>query len=198
MHKPLSHGLAAMVARRGILHGTAAATLVAAVPCKSGGPSGTPVSLDDAARRFPPLHPQFAIALEVIVDVGEAIEAGEGPFGRRRIVPIIGGQFRGRGLSGRVLPGGADRQTIRADGIRELDAIYELAADDGTVLLVRNRVIVDDQPAPPGKSRYARSVVSVAAPAGAHDWLNRRVLLGTLDSLRPAMPQVFLRFFVVD
>jgi hypothetical protein len=187
-----------MITRRGVLHGTAAATIVAAAPCTAQALNDMPVTLAEAANRFAPLHPQFAIALELLVEVGEPIEGGQGPLGRRRIVPITGGQFRGRGLSGRVLPGGADRQTIRADAIRELDATYELEADDGTILMVRNRVIVDDQRAPPGESRYARSVVTVAAPAGAHEWLNRRILLGTLNSLRPQVPQVFLRFFVVE
>lgn len=157
-----------------------------------------PPSLDEVALRFPPLHPQFATALEVLVSVGDAIDAGAGPYGGRRIVPITGGRFRGRGLSGTVLPGGADRQTIRSDGIRELDATYELLADDGTVLKVHNRVIVDDQNPPPGERRYVRSVVTVEAPRGPHDWLNRRLLLGTLHSLRPAAPFVFLRFHVVE
>lgn len=150
------------------------------------------------SERFPSLYPQFRTALEVVAEVGEAIEVGQGPNGGRRIVPIIGGDFRGPGLSGRVLNGGADRQTIRADGIRELDAIYELEADDGTVLMVHNRVIVDAQQPPEGENRYARSVVTVTAPKGPHDWLNRRVLLGTLHSLRPAEPLVFLRFHIFE
>ncbi len=155
-------------------------------------------TLADLAERFPPQYPQFKTALEVVAEVGESIEVGDGPKGRRRIVPIIGGAFRGPGLSGKVLSGGADRQTFRADGIRELDAIYELQADDGTVLMVRNRAVVDDQKPLSRKTRYVRSVVRVTAPKGSYDWLNRRVLIGTLDSLRPEKPAVFLRFFVLE
>ena len=44
-------------------------------------------------------------------------ELGETPRGRRRIVPITGGSFRGEKLAGRVLPGGAHWQFIRADGV---------------------------------------------------------------------------------
>lgn len=155
-------------------------------------------SVAELSQRFPSLYPQFRTALEVVAEVGDAIEVGQGPKGGHRLVPIVGGEFRGPGLTGRVLPGGADRQTIRADGIRELDAIYELEADDGTVLMVHNRVLIDAEQPPQGESRYAQSVVTVTAPRGPHDWLNRRVLLGTLHSLRPSEPRVFLRFHVFE
>ncbi|RIV80148.1 DUF3237 domain-containing protein [Aurantiacibacter xanthus] len=150
------------------------------------------------AERFPPAYPQFETALEVLAEVGTTIEVGASPVGHRRIVPITGGWFRGPGLAGIVMPGGADRQLVRADGIRELDAIYELLADDGTVLMVHNRVLIDTTNPPEGEDRYARSVVTVAAPEGPHDWLNRRVLVGTLNSLRPAQPYVFLRFSILS
>lgn len=159
--------------------------------------AATAATLAALASRFPPLYPQFAIALEVLAEVGETIEAGPGPYGGRRIVPITGGAFRGPGIAGRVLPGGADRQTIRADGVRQLDAIYELQADDGAILMVRNQVLIDAVSPPEGYDRYARSVVQVNAPDGPHGWLNRRILVGTLDSLRPAEPRVFLRFFIL-
>jgi hypothetical protein len=81
-----------------------------------------------------------------------------------------------------VLPGGADRQLLRPDGVKELDALYEMETHDGAAITVRNRVLVDD-PSPDG--RYARSVLQLTAPDGPHAWLNRRVFVGTLASLRP-------------
>jgi hypothetical protein len=154
--------------------------------------------LERLAERFAPAYPQFPIALEIMAQTGATIEVGQGPDGMRRIVPVIGGVFRGSGsLSGTVLPG-ADRQRVRPDGVRELDAIYELAADDGTVLMVHNSVLVDDRQPPAGWPRYARSVVRITAPDGPHAWLNRRILIGTLDSLRPAQPYVFLRFYILQ
>ena len=53
-------------------------------------------------------------------------ELGDTPQGRRRIIGITGGRFSGERLSGRVLPGGADWQVIRADGVADLDARYTL------------------------------------------------------------------------
>jgi hypothetical protein len=65
-------------------------------------------------------------------------ELGDGPHGRRRIINITGGSFRGERLSGKVLPGGADWQVIRADGVADLDARYTLETSDGALIYVRN------------------------------------------------------------
>jgi Protein of unknown function (DUF3237) len=65
-------------------------------------------------------------------------ELGETPQGRRRIIAITGGSFRGERLAGRVLAGGADWQVIRADGVAELDARYTLETSDGALIYVRN------------------------------------------------------------
>ena len=66
-------------------------------------------------------------------------ELGDTPQGRRRIIGITGGRFSGERLSGRVLPGGADWQVVRADGVADLDARYTLETGDGALIYVRNR-----------------------------------------------------------
>lgn len=72
------------------------------------------------------------------ITLAEAQELGDTPLGRRRIIPITGGRFSGERLSGRVLPGGADWQVIRADGVADLDARYTLETSDGALIYVRN------------------------------------------------------------
>lgn len=67
------------------------------------------------------------------------LELGETPRGRRRIIGITGGRFSGERLSGRVLPGGADWQAIRADGVTEFDARYTVETSDGALIYVRHR-----------------------------------------------------------
>ena len=75
------------------------------------------------------------------IELAPAQELGAGPLGRRRIIAITGGRFAGERLSGRVLPGGADWQVIRADGVAELDARYTLETTDGALIYVRNHGI---------------------------------------------------------
>jgi hypothetical protein len=81
------------------------------------------------------LEPLFTVE----VTLAKPQELGETPLGRRRIIGITGGRFSGARLAGRVLPGGADWQVIRADGVADLDARYTLETGDGALIYVRNR-----------------------------------------------------------
>ena len=105
------------------------------------------------------------------------------------------GTVKSHVLRGRVLPGGADRQLLRPDGIKELDALYEMQHEDGTVLTVHNRVTIDD--APTEGPRYAFSHVKITAPEGPHAWLNRRVFVGTLHGLLPERQAVLIRVWLL-
>ncbi|WP_233561048.1 DUF3237 domain-containing protein [Sorangium cellulosum] len=74
------------------------------------------------------------------VTLGGSISVGASKRGTRNIIPITGGTVTGgmllSGLSGSVLPGGADYQLIGASTV--LDARYALASKDGEVIVVRN------------------------------------------------------------
>jgi hypothetical protein len=147
----------------------------------------------------PPNPPVARHVWTAVVDIGETTALGPGPLGDRFIVPILGGAFYGapgfEGLSGAILPGGADRQLIRPDGIKELDALYEMRSDHGHVLTIRNRVVIDNDRQP---QRYALSNVVVTAPEGPHAWLNRRILAGTLAPAMPIRQAVIIRVWVLD
>ena len=132
---------------------------------------------------------------EAIVDIADVQNLGQSLQGQRFIVNILGGEFNGPCLKGKVLPGGADRQLLRPDGVKELDALYEIQTDDGTVITVHNQVVVD---MPTQEQRYARSVVKFRAPAGQYEWLNRRVFVGNLESLKPSRNAVKIRIFQVN
>ena len=110
---------------------------------------------------------QARLVWQAVVDVGEREPWGLGPRGERWGVPILGGHFWGasgfEGLHGLVCAGGADRQTLRPDGIKELDALYEMRTHDGALLTVHNQVLIDESVQP---ERYARSCIRVSAPQG--------------------------------
>ncbi len=139
--------------------------------------------------------PLCEFVYEAIVDIADVQNLGQSLQGQRFIVNILGGEFSGPRMKGRVLPGGADRQLLRPDGVKELDALYEMQADDGTVITVHNQVVVD-MPTP--EQRYARSVVKFRAPAGPYEWLNRRVFVGTLESLKPEKNAVKITVFQLN
>lgn len=150
--------------------------------------------MSDLFQSIAPLTISNRLLWEAIVDVADVENLGMGPLGERRIVPILGGEFRGgpgfEEFVGDVLAGGADRQLVRNDGAKELDALYEMRVTDGTVLTIRNQVIIDESQ--PG-SRYAMSRIEVTAPTGRWDWLNRRLILGTLQTAGPQRDAVIIR-----
>lgn len=149
---------------------------------------------NDLVRRVSGQPPGLRLAWQAVVDIAPRQALGTSPKGERFIVPITGGWFEG-GIDGHVLrgiivPGGADRQLVRLDGVRELDALYEMQTEDGAVITVRNQVLIDEAT---GGERYAMSQLKVHAPAGAYGWLNRRVFVGTLNPLRPEREAVLVR-----
>jgi len=129
------------------------------------------------------------LVLEARVTVATPMEFGSTPYGRRRVIPITGGTFSGPRLNGVVVPGGADWQVIRADGVTELTALYELKTDDGTLIHVSNKGLRHGPDAVMQRlargeavdpaSYYFRTVPVFEAPTGAYEWLNRSVFVGT-------------------
>lgn len=112
----------------------------------------------------------------------------DGPYGTRRFIPVCGGELHGERLNGTLLPGGADCQLIRADGVAELDVRATLCLDDGTVVLMRGlglrhgspevmQRLANGEPVP-ADAYYFRQSLLFEAPPGPHAWLNRILALG--------------------
>jgi hypothetical protein len=86
-----------------------------------------------------PVKPAFELLFQANVKIGTAIHVSKTPLGERRFIPITGGHFAGKKLSGAVLPGGADWQLIRPDGSAALHARYTLKTVDDAFIYVENR-----------------------------------------------------------
>lgn len=145
------------------------------------------------AATFPVQPPTARLAWEAVVGIAPVIDLGESPIGHRRMIPITGGAFAGPRIRGKVLAGGADRQLTRKDGCTLLNALYEMQTDDGVVISILNRALIDPSSNPP----YIRSMVEVTAPEGPHGWLNRRVFVGDLHTLPPERQTVVIRVYEV-
>jgi len=77
----------------------------------------------------------------ITAHVAGIVSVGDIGTGERRIVPIVGGEVRGRDISGKVCAFGADFQIVRPDSSIELEAKYAVETDDGAVIYVENRGI---------------------------------------------------------
>jgi hypothetical protein len=82
--------------------------------------------------------PSLELVYTSRIDIAALRDLGKTPHGQRRIIDITGGAFSGPRLTGRVLPGGADWQVVRGDGIVEVDARYTLETHDGSLIYIRN------------------------------------------------------------
>ncbi len=132
--------------------------------------------------------PELEFVFEVEAKVGAPLELGQTALGRRRVIPIESGIVRGPRLSGVVLPGGADWQIIRADGVAQIEARYTLRADDGALISVVNvglrhgppeimqKLIAGEEVDP--ASYYFRTTPVFEVAPGPHDWLGRSVFIG--------------------
>ena len=123
------------------------------------------------------------------ITLGPPQELGETPHGRRRIIPITGGRVSGERLSGRVLPGGADWQVVRADGVADLDARYTIETTDGALVYVANRGVrhgppevlrklAAGEPVDPALY-YMRTTPWFETGDARYAWLNRIVCVAT-------------------
>jgi len=135
--------------------------------------------------------PNLEFAFEVVADVGEPQDLGLTPHGRRRIIPVLSGTFDGPSIRGRVLPGGADWQILRADGTAELDARYTLETDKGALIYVSNRGLRHGPPdviqklnagetVDPG-SYYFRTIAAFETGAPECEWLTRALFIGAAE-----------------
>lgn len=77
----------------------------------------------------------------ITAKIADVTSAGDIGTGVRRIIPIIGGEVKGAGVDGKVLPFGADFQIIRPNELIELEAKYAFETDDGAVVYVENKGI---------------------------------------------------------
>jgi hypothetical protein len=148
--------------------------------------------------------PQPEFIAEVQAEVAAPIVIGAGAAGERRIVPIIGGRVSGPRLEGEILPGGADFQLIRPDGVAEIEARYALRLNDRALVHVVNRGLRHAAPedverllrgeAVPPERVYFRTAPCFETAAPAHAWLRRRLFVG-LGERQPAA--VIVRIFAL-
>lgn len=149
----------------------------------SGSAIASPFSFPDADG----LKMEFAFKAEVLVD--KIMDLGVTQHGNRRIIPITGGSFEGPAIKGTIVPGGADWQIIRADGVAELEARYTLRTDDGALIYVVNKgyrhglpevmqkLAKGEQVDP--KEYYFRATPAFETSAAKYNWLTKHIFVAT-------------------
>ena len=128
--------------------------------------------------------PMFAMRL----DVRPLLIVGATPGAYRRVGVVTGGSFEGERLSGAVLDGASDWQTVRNDGSTTLNVRLVLKTEDGALIgmtyqglrhgppdiiaRIEKGEVVD--PA----SYYFRINPLFETEAAKYDWINRVIAVG--------------------
>ena len=163
------------------------------------------VAQSTSAKASPPA-PSLTFAFELRAKVGDPVEIGQIPHGRRRIVPILGGTVRGPMMNATVVPNsGADWQIIQPDGFSELDTRYTLQTEKGQLVYVQNAGIRHAAPDVMKKLLagqvvdptlvYFRTVPKFETSVPDLQWLTRSIFVGVGERLPN---DVVIRFYRVD
>jgi hypothetical protein len=122
------------------------------------------------------------------LDVRKLQNVGATPSGYRRIGVVPGGSFEGERLSGEVLDGGSDWQTVRTDGATTLNVRLVLKTKDEALISMTYRGIrygppdvmarIDKGEVVDPTGYYFRINPLFETANANYDWLNRVVAIG--------------------
>lgn len=131
--------------------------------------------------------PQLEHVADVIAHVSAPLEIGKIAGNLRRVISIEGGEVLGPRIHGKLLPGGADFQIMRSDGITELEARYVIETHDHNLIYVENSGIRCGPPELIERLRlgepvdpaliYFRSTPRFETAAPAYEWLMQNVFV---------------------
>jgi len=122
------------------------------------------------------------------LDVRKLLIVGATPGAYRRIGVVHGGSFEGERLSGEVLDGGSDWQTVRKDGTTTLNVRLVLKTKDDALICMTYQGVRHGPPDVVERiekgevvdptSYYFRINPLFETPTAKYDWINRVVGVG--------------------
>jgi hypothetical protein len=134
--------------------------------------------------------PALRHTMFVHVDCAPPQIIGATKSGFRQVVPVTGGWFEGDRLKGRIVPGGADWNVMRADQVSEIHARYTLETDDGALIYIVNEGLTTASPETIGTllsgglpdltAWYFRCKPNFETAAPRYQWLQRSLFVGDL------------------
>lgn len=133
-------------------------------------------------------RPLFVMRLRV-----PSLFVGATPNGFRRVGAIEGGSFQGERLSGEVLAGGNDWQSVSADHCTRLGVRLVLETNNGALIVMTYQALRHGPPDVMERLNrgehvdpaiyYFRMNALFETSAEKYDWLNRIIAIGTGDRL---------------
>ncbi|WP_433239135.1 DUF3237 domain-containing protein [Streptosporangium sp. CA-135522] len=135
------------------------------------------------------MRPELTPLATFRVELDPILELGASPWGRRRIINIVGGSFEGPRLSGEILPGGADWQVVHPDASASIDTRYTLRTRDGALIYLQTSGIRHGPPEVMARlaggeevdpaEYYFRLFCRFETGAPGYHWLNRSLAVAS-------------------
>jgi uncharacterized protein DUF3237 len=176
------------IERRDVLKAMVAPVVAAALSTLTGcahGPAATN-GVATANRRETAMNSRPLMTVKIAAAPPQKL--GTVPHGVRSVVPVIGGDFEGPRLRGKVLPGGGDWLLLRSDGVLELDLRITLETDDHALIYMTFQGVRHGPPnviAALGRGEvvdparyYFRTVPRFETSGETYAFLNRIVTVG--------------------
>ena len=153
----------------------------------AGAVAGVAAATANEAAAAEQKDPTLEFVFEVFATLDPPLIFGQTGIGERRIIGVQGGTVKGPKLNGKVLPGGADWQIVRADGVSDISARYTIQADDGALIYVDAPGIREAKPevikrinsgeiVDPSEY-YFRTTPRLETSAEKYAWMNRRLFV---------------------
>ena len=124
----------------------------------------------------------------MLLNVLKLLSVGATPGAFRRVGVVPGGLFEGERLSGEVLEGGSDWQTVRSDGASALNVRLVLKTNDDALIGMTYQGVRHGPPEVIARiekgevvdptSYYFRITPVFETAAPKYDWINRVVAVG--------------------
>ena len=122
-----------------------------------------------------------------VADITATVDKPQEISASRRVISITGGNVLGPKIHGKVLPGGADFQFIRPNGVAELQARYVIQTPSGDLIYVENNAmrhgspeamerLKRGQPVDPSEI-YFRGVVRFETASAEYEWLTKHLFI---------------------
>lgn len=113
--------------------------------------------------------------MRLTVRIAAPLVVGDTGCGWLQVIPITGGTITGK-IQGKVVPGGADWNTRRPDGVAHVFAKYLLETDDGEFIAIENEGLIG-----PGTEAAIKTKPTFSANEnGKYAYLNHGVYVGEL------------------
>jgi hypothetical protein len=131
---------------------------------------------------------ELAHEFTISARLAPAVQVGEGPFGRRHIREVLGGEVAGGRISGTVGTGGADWILVGPDGWGRLDVRLTILTDDGAAIYVQYLGVIEYNAAAGAANagerssdygdHYFRIAPRLETGDERYAWVNRTLFVG--------------------